>query len=797
MPSHGGGLIESVQWNVEHPDQAVKPVQIRGRDMSFDPRTGRMRPESGGSQYGMTFSDWGCKFESANSAPIEMIMYEDRYIARNPFLTAPSARLRIWVDGMSVYRTSQVEPWRIIRTEMRKSGVFSGPIEGGGRPDGYFTSACGVMIYKGHAWPDSFRGNAFVCEGAGDLVHRMRLDPDGVAFTAHRTEKKHEFLASDEIWSKPVQLHNGPDGLLYVVDMYREVFEHPDAVPPSVRKYIDLNTGNDRGRIYRVVPDGFQQTRPTNLGRLSAEQLVALLAHPNFWHWSTASRLLYERHDPAAIVPLHTLAAKSTSPLGRMHALYVLAGLNRLTAEDILPRLNDTHPRVREHAIRLSERVLADSPAIRAELYTMTGRQDARCRYQLAFTLGNIPGDQATAALAKLARKDGAQRWNRLAILSSCFGRAGDLFSQLASDVTWRNEASSISLLEVLAQQTGRQNEQDQVGEVIRSLEAFDKKETKLSKAVVRGLTKGLSGSHSPLLARLTGSGSTRAGDLLATLIRDAKKTAEDETKTTAERVQAIRSLSMASFQQIQGVLELLLDSREAAIVQKAALQTLSRFQEPAVAQMIIEGWAGFTPAVRNEAAEAIFSRPERLAVLLKALEDQAIPTSQLDPARIQFLLKHPNAKIRQEAKRLLGGVKLTRREDALTAYKDVLKMKGDSQQGKVIFKRECSQCHKLQGVGYDLGLPLQNVKTRGAEGILMQVLDPNREVNPAYVNYSVLTEDGRQLTGVITAETATSITLSRAEGEEDTVLRSDIDEIRSTDLSIMPEGLETKVNKQ
>jgi putative heme-binding domain-containing protein len=112
------------------------------------------------------------------------------------------------------------------------------------------------------------------------------------------------------------------------------------------------------------------------------------------------------------------------------------------------------------------------------------------------------------------------------------------------------------------------------------------------------------------------------------------------------------------------------------------------------------------------------------------------------------------------------------------------------------VFKRECSQCHRLEGVGYDLGLPLQNVKSRGGEGILIQILDPNREVNPSYLNYTILTVDGRLVTGVIQAETATSITLSRAEGERDVVRRTQIDEMRSTDLSIMPEGLETKITQ-
>jgi hypothetical protein len=124
-----------------------------------------MRLESGGSQFGMTFDVWGRKFESSNSVPIEMVMYEDRYIARNPYLVAPASRLRIHADGRAVYRTSQVEPWRVLRTELRVKGLFSGPIEGGGTPAGYFTGACGVYVYKGTTLPEEFHGN-------GRLLHR-------------------------------------------------------------------------------------------------------------------------------------------------------------------------------------------------------------------------------------------------------------------------------------------------------------------------------------------------------------------------------------------------------------------------------------------------------------------------------------------------------------------------------------------------------------------------------------------------------------------------------------------------
>jgi len=160
-------------------------------------------------------------------------------------------------------------------------------------------------------------------------------------------------------------------------------------------------------------------------------------------------------------------------------------------------------------------------------------------------------------------------------------------------------------------------------------------------------------------------------------------------------------------------------------------------------------------------------------------------------------LKTHAEGQIRATAERLFGGVQLARREEAVAAYRDALDLPADASRGKAVFEKECSQCHKLEGVGFDLGLPLMSVSSRGREGILLQVLDPNREVNPAYLNYIVLTDDGLSITGMITAETATSITLTRAEGESDTVLRTNIEEMQNTGLSIMPEGLEEQLTKQ
>ncbi|MBI3462157.1 MAG: c-type cytochrome, partial [Planctomycetes bacterium] len=130
-------------------------------------------------------------------------------------------------------------------------------------------------------------------------------------------------------------------------------------------------------------------------------------------------------------------------------------------------------------------------------------------------------------------------------------------------------------------------------------------------------------------------------------------------------------------------------------------------------------------------------------------------------------------------------------------AYRGALQLSGDALRGKETFKKTCAACHRLEGEGHEIGPNLSAIQNRGAEAILLNVLDPNREVNPQYVNYVLVTNEGLSITGMIAAESATSVTLKRAENASDTVLRVNIEELQSTGMSLMPEGMEKQLDQQ
>ena len=286
-----------------------------------------------------------------------------------------------------MFRISQPEPWRVVRTrqraadpEMRKrlppTELFA---------FGFFTSATGVTIYRGSAYPEEYRGNAFVGDVGGNLVHRKILSVHGATYLATRADANVEFLASTDNWFRPVNFANTPDGTLLILDMYRETIEHPLSIPEPIKKHLDLTSGKDRGRLYNLVADGHRRdTACRSSSRASTAELVALLADPDAWWRETAQRLLIERRDTSAVPLLEDLATRRPTALGRLHALWTLDVLGSLEAKELQLGLKDPEPRVREQSAKLAERRIAKDSALLEELLALADDPDPMVRFQVA-----------------------------------------------------------------------------------------------------------------------------------------------------------------------------------------------------------------------------------------------------------------------------------------------------------------------------------------------------------------------------------------------------------------------------
>jgi putative membrane-bound dehydrogenase-like protein len=794
VTSTAGGEIQSGEGAAAGP----KPLSLRGRDFSIDTRTMTIRAESGGGQHGMSFDEWGRKFVSSNSDHIQLVLAEDRYLARNPYLAAPPPRVSIAADGpqAEVFRISPVEPWRILRTRLRVAGAVPGPIEGGGRPAGYFTGATGVTIYRGDAWPAEFRGNAFIGDVGSNIVHRKTLSADGLSLVAKRVLDGREFLASSDTWFRPAQFANGPDGNLYVIDVYREVIEHPASLPPAIKKHLDLTSGRDRGRIYRIKPRGFTPPPRVRLSKATLDQLVSSLEHTNGWHRQTASRLIYERNDKAATPLLVSLAQNSRSPLGRMHAIRALDGLDSLPEQTLLAGLADRDPRVRRHAVQLAERMPGAVGASSA-LVSMADDDDLLVRYQLAFTLGELTFAGRLPALAAIARRDSAHLWMRLAIQSSLYEGAGIVFASLSGDAAFRRSDDGGEMLASLALQIGLQNRTEDIHLLTRALDSIAsvKEDQDVSETIALALVRGAKNSGANNDASLVRHPVVAAA--AAKAVSRAKDVASDPSRGIASRLRAIDTLTLTPFSESRGSFTALLAADQPQEVQRGAVAALSRLRDGQAAELLIEHWPGFTPRLRDMAIEGLFANRDSMERFVTAVEDGKIDRRDVDPSRVSQLLRHGNAKIRRRAELLFGAARKGERGAIVERYRAALGLAGSAEKGRVVFRAACVACHRAEGVGHELAPNLTTVQNRGAEAILLNILDPNREVNPQFVNYVVVTKDGRTASGIIAGESATSITLRRGEDQSETILRSQIEELASSGMSLMPEGLEKEIDQQ
>ena len=777
-------------------EQASQAVSSRNRGVILDPRNpAGFELTSGGGQHGMSMDNWGRKFVCSNSVPAQTLMYDDRYVARNPYLQAPAVARDIAPDGKftRLFRISPPEPWRALRTELRRTGQFRGSDEGG-KPFGFFTGATGITVYRGDAWPQKYHGNLLVGDVANNLVYRATLETDGLGLVARRADEDREFLASRDIWFRPVQMANAPDGTLYILDICRELIEGAAFLPPEFLKYLDPVSGNDRGRIYRIAPRGFKQPPPPRLGDASSQELVSLLENSNGWHRDTASRLLYQRQDATVTAELEKVALTSDLAEGRMAALYSLDGLGTLSERILLQALADHAPLVRHHALQLTESQLATSPGLVAAICSMTDDPDMRVRYQLAFSLGAAEGRARNRALVDIALHDSADSWMALAIQSSLDRGAGDMLGLLARDPVYRATGHGSQLLVNLAGQIGKANRSNEIARVITTLGELGEDDASLSKQLVEALLVSQQGEARDRILAAAGG---KAAGILMQLLAEATAVASDDKQPAEKRSEAIRSLQLASLDEIKPLIARLLDFRQPGSVQAAALETLGDYSQPAAASLILDNWQGMSPSLRATAAETLMSRPSWVHLLLDAIQQNRIKRGDLDPLRVELLKQHPDAALAKRVMQLFGDASLARRQEVIQQYQPALSAEGDPTTGKLVFKKVCSACHKLEGVGQDVGADLKAVRNRGLAAVMLNVLDPNREVKPMYLTYILITDDGRSLTGMIQQENANSLQIRRPDGTTVDVQRNQIDAIRSSGLSFMPEGLEKQLDLQ
>lgn len=774
----------------------VSPLKIARHDLRIDPRTARIEAIAGGARFGHGMDDWGNRFLCNIRNPAQHVVFDGTLVVRNPLLPVPNPVFdaRVSGDTLPVMRISPVEPWRELRARRwvaENHAVPRSELVAGG----VFTSAAGITIYRGAAYPAEYRGQAFVAEVANNLVQRQTVVKDGVTFKIETADKDAEFIASTDLWFRAVNFVNAPDGTLHVVDMYRETIEHPWSIPDDIREKLDLENGRDRGRLYRLSPPGFKVPKPPRLGVAGVAELVATLESPNSWWRETAQRLLFERQNQAAVAPLRVLLRESASDLARLHALWTLDGFGALRDEELLRALADKSPGVREHAVRLAAPRIGASAELRARVCALARDPEIRVRYHVAFAAGGIADADAIEAALEVLRQSPGDRWVRAAALSATPDQCVLLAQRLLADASRPGGDEGREIVRQLAFVVGAQNKPENL-EVVLTAFPPGSAAVEIESAFWIGLGDGLRQAGKNFRTAFRDA-RPEAIQRVAALLADAQTTVRSRAAEPGLRLAAVRLLAYDDLVNARPALAALLVSGESQAAQIAAVKTLATFSHADVATALLASWPGYTPVLREEVLAALLARRERIGPLLTAIESKLVSSAQVSPARRTQILANPDATIKARAEKAFGLNSSDSRAAVLAKYQASLSLAGSAARGAKVYDNVCAACHRYAGRGVDLGPNLETVRDWDKEKLLLNILDPNREVAPNYLAYVVDLNDGGSLAGMIAEENAGSITVKRIGAADETILRQNIAKLTSSSLSLMPEGLEAALPTQ
>ncbi len=763
-----------------------KKLSIRGRDFRIKPDTGEIELQSGQTQFGRSRDDWGNWFGNNNSQPMWHFVLDERYLARNPLLPSPDPRVMVPVvsGNAPVYPVAPILP--------RFNDFHTA---------GKFTSACSAIIYRDNLFGEDSAGNMFVSEPVHNLVHREIVTPKGFTFKSRRAddEQKSEFLASADNWFRPTTIQTGPDGALWVADMYRYVIEHPQWIPKDWQAKLDLRAGEDKGRLYRVFPADVKPRPVPRMDKMTVAELAAALDSPSGWQRDMAQILLVQKKDYGAVVHLEKLFRDSENPLTRLHALCTLEGMGELHPEYIAMALQDDHPGVRRHALRLLEPHINVRKSLSPLNYGLENDVDALVRLQLACTAGQWQDhQQAAILLANLVANEADRRDPHFlaAVFSSVnkhnfahfavrvVGEAGNATSSLLMEklaklgVALGDDKGQIVLLGAIGKSVDGQYTPGRLAALSAYLDALDQKNLTLVKATQQA-----------------GKELKTALDGLNPIFASARKTAFDPATPLSDRQRAVLLLGRGpdEHERDRQLLTGLLTPQTPAELQGAAVGALGKSRTLDSTKLMLAGWKSFGPAVRGQVLDTLLSRPEWLIPFLDALDTKIILPAEVDAIRRQRLVQHKTPSIRIRAQKLFAQATSADRQKLIDSYRPALAVKGDAVRGSTIFQKNCSACHQLGGIGQTIGPDLLPEATKPGEVLLIAILDPNAAVEARFISYTATTKNGQVLNGLLASESGNSITLIAADGKNHIIARADIDELSSTGKSLMPEGLEAR----
>ncbi|MFM9067870.1 MAG: PVC-type heme-binding CxxCH protein, partial [Planctomycetota bacterium] len=704
---------------ISNPQQPQRPaVELKRTDLRFRPDTGEFEAADGGSQFGMTFDDGGQRFICYNRVQAQHVVTAAHYWRRNPRLAFSDTVQNCPTDLAP-------EP---LRGHGRAARLYplSSNVTTADSHAGTFTAACGVTVWRGNHLPAAYRGGIFSCDPTGNLVHFDRLIPQGATFTAERAANEVEFLASTDNWFRPVYLTHGPDGGLYICDMYRKTIEHPDYLPAEIRKHTDFTSGQGMGRIWRVLSsdiatDTLISQRRHKINSRSSAVLVPLLKDADGWRRETAFRLLLESVEKFDVrLVSEVLAAPpnamGTPPAAPLLALSLLARRHEQTAdvltdEVLSSALSHFVPAVRAAALPLIEPKLRAESMWRERVVLMANDPDPRVRFQVALALGELDSPAKVGPLTTIAVRQPEDRWLRAAVFSS-LGSEDQAFLASLLSAPRTAESAHTDLFYELGRLLGAGREPTAVVEVLRVILVREQpSEFSETAALLVGLAeslrnRGLAKDAASIWQAVLPAAAVDLAPIRAALaaqLRQALAIAGDTNLVTApdqaRRRVALQLLATSDFASSGSALLNLIQPRESSELQVLAIRALGLMTHPDIAAQLLaaDRFPAYTPVVRDEVLAALLASSQHHAGLLQALEQNIIPLGAIDTLRRKTLLESRDPEIQRRARQLYQSVGGADRLKVYEELKPVVSMASDPAPRQNVLKTPSAACQRIE----------------------------------------------------------------------------------------------------
>jgi putative heme-binding domain-containing protein len=683
---------------------------------------------------------------------------------------------------------------------------------------------CGIHYFDSAAYPPEYRNRLYMGNIHGNCINADSLEKNG---STYRASPAPDFLQANDAWFMPVSQKTGPDGCLYILDWYDRYHCYQDANRDPA--------GIDRlkGRLYRVRYKDAPRRASVDLARATVAELTGLLGSPNVYERDIAQRLLSERAGPPTRRALEALVLDaSENRTARMHGLWALIGGGALETGFHLRLLSHPDPAYRAWGIRAAGNMGNVAPEVREAALAMARDASPDVRLQVAIAARKLDGAQAVKVLLDVLTagpddpliphvvwqnlhpllEGGSRRYAEVITRAGLKGHPGvaRLMPRLIDRLLAEGEPG-LALIAGITKSLIESGDTRAIGPARAAMETLGTRIqsgeiSKLGLAAARDLLAPVAGRilSGPPADPMYGETVLLAaawGD--ASALRIAESQSRRSELDGPFRLRILSTLIAAGSESVWDTLAGILKNtqRESVDVRGGVLDLLARLDNSNVAPLVLAHYAGMEPELQPRAIELLSERPIWSKALLAAVAHKQIPSGALSVTQLRKLQRSRDAEVARAVKALWGTIREDRnpeRERVVARMRSLIRATpGDPVLGQGVFNKLCAQCHKIYGSGQDVGPDLTANGRNDFEQLLSNVFDCNLVVGPGYRATTIVTHDGRLLSGLLSEEGKDRVVLKLQGGKIETVPRSQIDEMKTSAVSLMPDDVEKQLGAQ